>query len=41
MGCTEQFEILENYYINNNNKLSVSKDDNYYIKVRPIHDDGG
>ena len=40
-GFTEQFEILENYYINNNSELSVSKDDNCYIKIRLIFDDGG
>ena len=41
VGFMEQFEILENHYINNNNEWSVSKDDKYYIKIRLLHDDGG
>ena len=41
MGFAEQVEILKNYYINNINEMSVSKDDNCYVKVRLIYDDGG
>ena len=41
VGFMEQIEILENYYINNNNEVSVSKDDKGYIKIRPLYDDGG
>ena len=28
VGFAEQVEILKNYYINNNNELRVSKDNN-------------
>ena len=41
MGSMEQLEILENHYINNNNELSVSKDNKHYIKLRLLQVDGG
>ena len=41
VGFTEIFEILEKYYIINNNEMSVMKDDNCYMKIRLLYDDGG
>ena len=41
VGCAEQVERLMNYDINNNNERSVIKDENCYIKVRLLYDDGG
>ena len=41
VGITEQFEILESYYINNNNVVSINKDENCYVIIRLIFDDGG
>ena len=32
---------LMGYYINNNNEMIVSKDENCYVKVRLIYNDGG
>ena len=39
-GITNDIDLM-GYNNNNNNKLSVSKDDNHYIKVRLMYDDGG
>ena len=40
VGITEQFEVLENYYIEFN-KLSVDKNDLCYKYIRLLFDDGG
>ena len=32
---------VKSYYINNNNVMSVIKDENCYVKIRLIFDDGG
>ena len=32
---------VKSYYINNNNVMSVMKDENCYVKIRLIFDDGG
>ena len=32
---------VKGYYVNNNNVIRVSKDENYYVKIRWIYDDGG
>ena len=41
VGIKEQFEILKSYYINKNNVMSIHKDENCYVKIRLIYDDGG
>ena len=40
-GITEDLEIMVCYYSNNNDKLSISKKEKCYKKVRLLHDDGG
>ena len=32
---------LTGHYIKNNNVMRVNKDENYYVKIRWIYDDGG
>ena len=39
-GITEQFKILNSYYIDNN-KISLFENENCYVKIRLNFDDGG
>ena len=41
LTIVEQFEILENYHNNNNNKLRVEKNEECYKYIRLLFDDGG
>ena len=39
-GVTNDTELM-GYYVNNNNVMRVSKNENCYVKVRLVYDDGG
>ena len=40
-GIMKNVEVMVYYNRNNNNKVSISKEEKCYKKVRLLHDDGG